>query len=209
MGGTEDAVIDLTPIESPGIRSTISTGANNLLTAGAMLVIAAILALAVAPAALMGMGAASSEPSEIVRKGLDLMYSATVVTPGSRASDVSAEALASHAKGIPSRMENYFTGEALKGLTEALEFATGEQIKSNVRDTAGGAKSVDIVEVQIDGAVARISARALIRLKTEPQDDKGPAAIDTEDWWLYDLHLVKLDVGWRIDQVESVPEGGI
>jgi hypothetical protein len=82
------------------------------------------------------------------------------------------------------------------------------QIKTGVRDVEGGAKSVEITSLEVDGDTARATARASIWLRTVGVDPRAETIGDDGDWWIFKLHLTRTDGGWRIDDLESLPEGG-
>ena len=113
-----------------------------------------------------------------------------------------------NAKVIPGLLRKYFADPALASLTEALNGAMANQVETGVRDVSGGAKSVEILDLQIDGDTARADARALIWLRTEPVDPGADAIGDDGAWWLFKLHLIHSKDGWRIDELDSLPEGG-
>jgi hypothetical protein len=148
------------------------------------------------------------DPQTTIREGIDLVYRVTIAIPGAHGNEIADAALADHAKTVPGLMGQYFADPALTNLTSALAGAMSNQLADGRRDTAGGARSVEITEFSSTGDAADAVARALVWLHTEGvrADQK---VIDTPaSWWTYRLHLIRTSDGWRIDEFDASPEAG-
>lgn len=193
---------ELFPVEGAQVRARAAG-----LDARRVLVVAIVGAVILATVSLGAAGATRDDPQETIREGIDLMYRVTIADPGSQASEVSDAKMREHKRTIPGRLGKFFAGPALSSMSKALDGAMTTQIEDGTRDTKGGAKQVEIVSFEGDGDSANAVARALIWLRTESKDSDKVIESDG-DWWVYTIHLIRTDDGWRIDELDAIPEGG-
>ncbi len=193
----------LTPVQHPHVRPRIQGVRLR------WLVPVVAVALVGGPAYLLQVsGGAPNNPGTTVERGIDLMYSITVVTQGARAADISQGQMAAHSKAVPGLLRKYFAGAAFERMSSSLAQAMDDEVSAGVRDVKGGAKEVDILSLQANGDSADAKARALISLETRGVTPNTPAAGLSEGWWDFTLHLIRESDGWRIDDWDAEPEAG-